>query len=59
MNNLETILQENPTNYCISVNVDLYQNAGTNNVQQVAYAISHVNEYLLKFGGKIANKNKQ
>ncbi|REE80513.1 methylmalonyl-CoA mutase [Lutibacter oceani] len=54
--NLESIIQKYPTNYCIAVHVDLYQNAGANTVQQVAYAISHVNEYLLKFGGEIANK---
>tara|TARA_R110001583_G_scaffold43034_2_gene136812 strand:+ start:2352 stop:3665 length:1314 start_codon:yes stop_codon:yes gene_type:complete len=54
--NLEKIIQKNPTNYCLSVNVDLYQNAGANTVQQVAYAICHVNEYLLKFGGEIAAK---
>ena len=29
----------------ISVNVTLYQNAGANIVQQLAYALSHVNEY--------------
>lgn len=30
----------------ISINAGLYQNAGANAVQQVAYALSHANEYL-------------
>ncbi|WP_298534417.1 methylmalonyl-CoA mutase subunit beta [uncultured Algibacter sp.] len=30
----------------ISVNIDLYQNAGANMVQQLAYALAHANEYL-------------
>ncbi len=29
----------------LGVNADLYQNAGANAVQQVAYALAHVNEY--------------
>ena len=40
----------------LSVNADVYQNAGANTVQQVAYALAHVNEYFTKFGGNIANK---
>ncbi len=40
----------------VSVAVDIYQNAGANTVQQVAYALAHANEYLTKFGGAIANK---
>ena len=30
----------------VSVGGDLYQNAGANNVQQIAYALAHANEYL-------------
>jgi len=30
----------------ISINVSLYQNAGANMVQQLAYALAHANEYL-------------
>ncbi len=30
----------------ISINATLYQNAGANKVQQIAYALSHLNEYL-------------
>lgn len=33
------------TNNC-SVNVSIYQNAGANIIQQLAYALSHTNEYL-------------
>ncbi|MBN4085195.1 methylmalonyl-CoA mutase subunit beta [Flavobacteriaceae bacterium AH-315-B10] len=31
---------------CISVDTSLYQNAGANMVQQLAYALAHANEYL-------------
>jgi len=51
---LENLILKNK--FSISVNADLYQNAGANNVQQVAYALAHVNEYLTKFGSEIANK---
>ena len=53
---LENILQKNESRFITSVNVDLYQNAGANTVQQVAYALAHANEYLTKFGGGIARK---
>jgi len=33
------------TNHILGVNANLYQNAGANTVQQVAYALAHVNEY--------------
>ncbi len=35
----------NPSISYINVNAGLYQNAGANTVQQVAYAMAHVNEY--------------
>ncbi len=44
------------TNNCINVSADIYQNAGANNVQQLAYALAHGNEYLNKFDGGFANK---
>ncbi|MFC4634305.1 methylmalonyl-CoA mutase subunit beta [Dokdonia ponticola] len=31
----------------LSVDIDLYQNAGANMVQQLAYGLAHVNEYLM------------
>jgi len=40
----------------ISVNAALYQNAGATMVQELAYALSHTNEYLEIFGDKIADK---
>jgi len=38
----------------ISVDASLYQNAGANTVQQVAYALAHANEYLNAFGKETA-----
>jgi len=44
---LENILKKaSPITNVISVNSSLYQNAGANIVQQVAYALAHANEYL-------------
>jgi Methylmalonyl-CoA mutase, N-terminal domain/subunit len=34
----------------LSVNTSIYQNAGANMVQQLAYGLSHANEYLHTFG---------
>jgi methylmalonyl-CoA mutase len=53
---LEQLLLKNKSQFIIAVNVDLYQNSGANAVQQVTYALAHVNEYLTKFGGEIAEK---
>lgn len=48
----------------VSVNVALYQNAGANMVQQLAYAICHANEYLnrldtLNDSGNISAENRK
>lgn len=40
----------------ISVSGDLYQNAGANMVQQLAYSLAHANEYLNHFGAENADK---
>ncbi|TXD48894.1 methylmalonyl-CoA mutase subunit beta [Polaribacter sp. IC073] len=40
----------------ISVSGDLYQNAGANMVQQLAYTLAHANEYLNHFGAENAPK---
>ncbi|MGY0426985.1 MAG: methylmalonyl-CoA mutase subunit beta [Polaribacter sp.] len=40
----------------VSISGDLYQNAGANNVQQLAYSLAHANEYLNHFGSEVANK---
>ena len=42
-----------------SVDMALYQNAGANMVQQLAYGMSHVNEYLNHFDPIITNEAKQ
>ena len=43
-------------NYLLSINTSLYQNAGANMVQQLAYALTHANEYLNYYGEKIVNQ---
>ncbi len=55
-NCLENILKKHPSKFNVGVSVDIYQNAGANTVQQVAYALAHANEYLTRFGGDIAPK---
>ncbi len=44
------------THNSISVNASLYQNAGANIVQQLAYGLAHTNEYLEIFGDSVAHK---
>lgn len=54
---LESIVKNSTLNENIlSVDISLYQNAGANIVQQLAYALSHANEYLNHFGEKVKNK---
>lgn len=43
---LENIFQKHKSENLLSVDATLYQNAGANAVQQLAYALSHANEYL-------------
>ena len=44
---LKTLMDNQRTNiYILGVDVSLYQNAGANTVQQIAYALAHANEYL-------------
>ena len=52
---VENLIQRNTSTHTLSVNAGLYQNAGANTVQQVAYALAHANEYFNKFGGAISN----
>jgi methylmalonyl-CoA mutase len=50
-NNFETLnllSKEETTTSIISINSALYQNAGANMVQQIAYSLSHANEYFNK-----------
>lgn len=51
---LEKIVKN--THNCISVSGDLYQNAGANISQQLAYILAHANEYLNHFGKDVASK---
>ena len=53
---LDTIVSEAPKGNILSVDSSLYQNAGANMVQQLAYALAHVNEYLNHFHESL-NKN--
>ena len=43
---LDHLLERHSTENFLSVDACLYQNAGANIVQQLAYALAHVNEYL-------------
>ena len=43
---LDVIFQKYGTENILAVDVGLYQNAGANLVQQLAYALAHANEYL-------------
>ena len=38
----------------LSIDISLYQNSGAKSIQQLAYALSHVNEYLNHFGENIS-----
>ena len=43
----------------VSINLDLYQNAGATMIQQLAYGLAHSNEYLNKLDNIIDSKAKQ
>jgi len=43
----------------LSIDIGLYQNAGANIVQQLAYGLAHANEYLNHFDTVFANEVKQ
>ncbi|TCK66694.1 methylmalonyl-CoA mutase [Winogradskyella wandonensis] len=43
----------------IYVDASHYQNAGANNIQQLAYAIAHVNEYLNHLDSKLTEDKKE
>jgi methylmalonyl-CoA mutase len=53
---LENILKLDALKSTLTIHVDAYQNAGATMVQQLAYALSHANEYLNHYGSKIINK---
>ena len=52
---LDAIVAKNPSAKLLAIDSGLYQNAGANIVQQLAYALAHANEYL----NHIASKSKQ
>lgn len=52
----EAIMKHTKT---FTVNLDLYQNAGANTVQQLAYGLAHANEYLNFLDDKLTSTAKQ
>ena len=52
---IENILAANRSEHVLSVDLELYQNAGANMVQQLAYALAQANEYL----NHLTNENNQ
>ena len=53
---LKNLIKDNSDSFIISIDTTIYQNAGANTVQQIAYALAHTNEYLTVFGDEIANR---
>lgn len=53
---MKNAIQNKAFEKSIEINASLYQNAGANHVQQIAYAIAHGIEYLEKFGAETAEK---
>ncbi len=51
---VKNIIQKYPTRNTLGIDATIYQNAGANTVQQIAYSLAHANEYLSEFGGSIA-----
>ena len=53
---LDKVFKKVPANISVLlVNAAIYQNAGANVVQQVAYALAHANEYLNHFNNSLNN----
>ncbi len=52
---LDTVIANNSVS--LSVDISLYQNSGANSIQQLAYGIAHLNEYLNHFQNKDFNIN--
>ena len=46
---LKKIIAANPSNAILNIDTTLYENAGANKVQQLAYALAHANEYLTAY----------
>jgi len=43
---IKTLIKNNTSESYVGVNASVYQNSGANSVQQVAYTLAHLNEYL-------------
>lgn len=54
---LDKIIENNFDKNILSVDATLYQNAGANMVQQLAYSVAHANEYLNHFSKEKKNLN--
>ncbi|MGJ8744978.1 methylmalonyl-CoA mutase subunit beta [Polaribacter sp.] len=50
---LENLVKK--TSNCITISADVYQNAGANCAQQLAYALAHANEYIHHFGEEVTS----
>ncbi len=48
MSLLGSIGNNSPENSSLAIHMDLYQNAGANRVQELAYGLSHAHEYVLQ-----------
>ncbi len=46
---IKTLVEKYPSKNILSVDISVYQNAGANIVQQLAYATAHANEYFTNF----------
>lgn len=46
---ISELISHSPDSSLLGINLSLYQNAGANMVQQLAYALAHANEYLNHF----------
>lgn len=53
---LEGVLDSSLFEKHLAVDASLYQNAGANQVQQIAFAVAHAVEYLEYFGPQVAKK---
>lgn len=49
---MDRMIALNPGESMLGIHTHLYQNAGANIVQQLAYGLAHANEYLNHFNGK-------
>lgn len=53
---LNNLVKKHPNKSILEVDASIYQNAGATIVQQIAYALSHANEYLNVFGDTIKSE---